>query len=207
MLRPHLRTANTGRASHPCLPPPLQPFFRMDREGNTLQRLLRLRAEDFAHLSSWPQRGGAVECRRTVALPIRFHAIRTEDHLDTCPQLLRQLPGHHPSRKIEDRNRHTPRSAPGRRPEAPALLRTFPRRNQSIGRPLPQRRQRDKAVNTFFSDLSFRWKTGSWQFVAEATNLFNKKQYSYTQYSATESYTSWIDIRPREFMASARYKF
>lgn len=84
---------------------------------------------------------GTVECRRTVALPIRFHAIRTEDHLDTCPQLLRQLPGHHPSRKIEDRNRHTPRSAPGRRPEAPALLRTFPRRNQSIGRPLPQRRQ------------------------------------------------------------------
>lgn len=66
---------------------------------------------------------------------------------------------------------------------------------------------RDKAVNTFFADLSFRWKTGSWQFVAEATNLFNKKQYSYTQYSATESYTSWIDIRPREFMASARYKF
>lgn len=66
---------------------------------------------------------------------------------------------------------------------------------------------RDKAVNAFFADLSFRWKTGSWQFVAEATNLFNKKQYSYTQYSATESYTSWIDIRPREFMASARYKF
>ncbi|WP_298553976.1 carboxypeptidase-like regulatory domain-containing protein [uncultured Parabacteroides sp.] len=66
---------------------------------------------------------------------------------------------------------------------------------------------RGKAVNAFFADLSFRWKTGNWQFVAEATNLFNKRQYSYTQYSATESYTSWIDIRPREFRASVRYKF
>ena len=66
---------------------------------------------------------------------------------------------------------------------------------------------RDKAVNAFFADLSFRWKTGSWQFTAEATNLFNKRQYSYTQYSATESYTSWINIRPREFMVSARYRF
>ena len=66
---------------------------------------------------------------------------------------------------------------------------------------------RDKSVNAFFADLSLRWKTGSWQFTVEATNLFNKKQYGYTQYSATESYTSWIDIRPREFMASARYKF
>lgn len=66
---------------------------------------------------------------------------------------------------------------------------------------------RGKAVNAFFADLSFRWKTGNWQFVAEATNLFNKRQYSYTQYSATKSYTSWIDIRPREFRASVRYKF
>ena len=66
---------------------------------------------------------------------------------------------------------------------------------------------RDKSVNAFFAGLFLRWKMGSWQFTAEATNLFNKKQYSYTQYSVTESYTSWINIRPREFMASVRYKF
>lgn len=66
---------------------------------------------------------------------------------------------------------------------------------------------RGKSVNAFFADLSLRWKTGSWQFAAEATNLFNKCQYRYTQYSATESNTAWIDIRPREFMVSARYKF
>ena len=66
---------------------------------------------------------------------------------------------------------------------------------------------RDKSVNAFFAGLFLRWKMGSWQFTAEATNLFNKKQYSYTQYSVTESYTSWINIRPREFMASVQYKF
>ena len=64
-----------------------------------------------------------------------------------------------------------------------------------------------KAIDAFFADLSLRWKTRKWQFTAEAKNLFNKKEYRYTQYSATESYTSWIRIRPREFLFSARYKF
>lgn len=64
-----------------------------------------------------------------------------------------------------------------------------------------------QAVNAFFADLSLRWKTGNWQFTAEATNLFDKKEYRYTQYSATESYTSWVRIRPREFMATLKYKF
>lgn len=63
------------------------------------------------------------------------------------------------------------------------------------------------AVNAFFADLSLRWKTGKWQFTAEASNLFNKKEYRYTQYSATQSYTSWMKIRSREFMVSARYRF
>lgn len=64
-----------------------------------------------------------------------------------------------------------------------------------------------QAVNAFFADLSFRWKIGNWQFTAEATNLFDKKEYRYTRYSATESYTSWVRIRPREFMATVKYKF
>lgn len=64
-----------------------------------------------------------------------------------------------------------------------------------------------KTVDAFFADLSLRWKTGKWQFIAEASNLFDKREYRYTQYSATESYTSWIEIRPREFLFSARYRF
>lgn len=38
-------------------------------------------------------------------------------------------------------------------------------------------------------------------------NLFNKRQYSYTRYSSAECYTSWIQIRPREFMLSAKHRF
>lgn len=64
-----------------------------------------------------------------------------------------------------------------------------------------------QAVNAFFADLSLRWKTGRWLFTAEATNLFGKKEYRYTQYSATESHTSWVRIRPRECMATVKYKF
>lgn len=64
-----------------------------------------------------------------------------------------------------------------------------------------------KVIDAFFADLSLRWKTRKWQFTAEATNLFNKKEYRYTRYSSTESYTSWIRIRPREFMARVKYKF
>lgn len=64
-----------------------------------------------------------------------------------------------------------------------------------------------KAIDAFFTDLSLRWKTRKWQFSAEASNLFNKKEYRYTRYSFTESYTSWIRIRPREFMARVKYKF
>jgi len=64
-----------------------------------------------------------------------------------------------------------------------------------------------KTINAFFTDASLRWKTGSWQIDFIASNLFNKKQYSYTEYSSLESYTSWVNIRGREFLVSARYKF
>ena len=64
-----------------------------------------------------------------------------------------------------------------------------------------------KSTNTILIDASLRWKSGSWQIDVAARNLLNKKQYNYTQYSATESYTSWINIRGREFWASARYRF
>ncbi|GHV49304.1 hypothetical protein FACS1894181_07880 [Bacteroidia bacterium] len=67
---------------------------------------------------------------------------------------------------------------------------------------------RSQSIHAFFADFSLRWKPSKkWQFQASATNLFDKKQYSYTQYSATQSYTSWINIRGREFLLSAQYRF
>ena len=65
----------------------------------------------------------------------------------------------------------------------------------------------NKSVNACFADISFRWKHYDWQFTASANNLFDKQQYRYTQYSDIQSYTSWINIRGREFLVSARYKF
>jgi hypothetical protein len=64
-----------------------------------------------------------------------------------------------------------------------------------------------RSVNVFFGDVSFLWNTGSWQLGASVTNLFDKRQYSYTEYTSTQSYTSWIHIRGREFLASAKYRF
>lgn len=66
---------------------------------------------------------------------------------------------------------------------------------------------REQSVEAFFADISLVWKTGQWQLAVEATNLLNKKEYRYTQYAATESYTSWVNIRPREFRIKARYRF
>lgn len=65
----------------------------------------------------------------------------------------------------------------------------------------------EKSINAFLIDASLRWKSGSWQWDIAAKNLLNKSQYSYTQYSSLESYTSWINIRGREFWVSARYRF
>lgn len=63
------------------------------------------------------------------------------------------------------------------------------------------------SLNTIFSDLNLKWKNGRWQIQSGINNLFNKKQYAYTLYSALESHSSWINIRPREFMVSVGYRF
>lgn len=65
----------------------------------------------------------------------------------------------------------------------------------------------NKALNAFFFDAMLRWKTGTWQFDCVLSNLFDKRQYSYTQYNSLQSYTSWINIRGREFLVSAQYRF
>ncbi|MDH6306380.1 hypothetical protein M2459_000367 [Parabacteroides sp. PF5-5] len=64
-----------------------------------------------------------------------------------------------------------------------------------------------KSVNAFFADSGIRLKHGNWQFEALASNLFDKQQYRYTEYNSLQSYTSWINIRGREFLLAARYKF
>ncbi|MDR0844428.1 MAG: TonB-dependent receptor [Tannerella sp.] len=64
-----------------------------------------------------------------------------------------------------------------------------------------------KSVDAFFTDITFLWKSGKWQFEARVSNLFDRRQYRYTEYSSFQNYTSWINIRGREFLVTARYKF
>lgn len=66
---------------------------------------------------------------------------------------------------------------------------------------------KDKGIHAFLLDASLRWSSGSWQVNLYANNLLDKKQYGYTQYSSLESYTSWINIRGREFLATVSYRF
>lgn len=112
-------------------------------------------------------------------------------------QLLCQLSSDHLPRTVEDRNRHTPRPLLNVVQKFQLSYELFPVEINLSADHYHNDVSRDKSVNAFFAGLFLRWKMGSWQFTAEATNLFNKKQYSYTQYSVTESYTSWINIRPQ----------
>lgn len=64
----------------------------------------------------------------------------------------------------------------------------------------------DQSVNAVFADFSVSWKSRRWQITATATNLFDKRTYGYTRYASLESYTSWVRIRPREFLVAIRYR-
>lgn len=66
---------------------------------------------------------------------------------------------------------------------------------------------RDKAIDAWLADVTANWKNGNWELSLSATNLFDKKEYRYTEYTALQHYTSWIRIRPREFLLTASYRF
>lgn len=65
----------------------------------------------------------------------------------------------------------------------------------------------DKAIDAWLADVAVNWKNGNWELCLSATNLFDKKEYRYTEYTALQHYTSWIRIRPREFLLTASYRF
>lgn len=62
-------------------------------------------------------------------------------------------------------------------------------------------------LNICLADASLIHKVGKWRLTASVTNLFNKKQYGYTLYSAVQSYTSRVNLRSREFLVSAQYQW
>lgn len=62
-------------------------------------------------------------------------------------------------------------------------------------------------LNTVLADAALIYKVKKWRLEAELNNLFNKREYAYTIYSTTQSYTSRLDIRPREVMVKANLTF
>lgn len=62
-------------------------------------------------------------------------------------------------------------------------------------------------LSTVFADASLVYKTAKWRLEANFNNLLNKKGYAYTLYSATQSSTSRLNIRPREVMLTASHQF
>ena len=62
-------------------------------------------------------------------------------------------------------------------------------------------------VNNYFVDLSFRLKLNKWRFSLDMNNLLDKRQYGYTEYSEIRSYSSWINIRGREFLLGVQCRF
>ncbi|WP_294619010.1 carboxypeptidase-like regulatory domain-containing protein [uncultured Bacteroides sp.] len=62
-------------------------------------------------------------------------------------------------------------------------------------------------LNTILADATIIYKVKKWRLEANLNNLFNKKEYAYTVYSTTQSYTSRLGIRPREAMITTSYQF
>lgn len=62
-------------------------------------------------------------------------------------------------------------------------------------------------LNTLLADASLTWKHDRWRVEAYLNNLFNKKTYAYTTYTATQSRTDWLRIRPRELSIKVGYQF
>lgn len=60
---------------------------------------------------------------------------------------------------------------------------------------------------TLLADATLTYQHGRWRFEASVRNLFDKRTYAYTNYTATQSYTYWLNIRPREGMAKVSYQF
>lgn len=66
---------------------------------------------------------------------------------------------------------------------------------------------RQQTAGIWLADVSAYWKSGNWEMSLSAMNLFNRKAYRYTEYTALEAYTSWIRLRPREFLLTVSYRF
>ena len=62
-------------------------------------------------------------------------------------------------------------------------------------------------LSTLLADVSVLWHHDRWRTEACLNNLFNQKTYAYSTYTATQSRTDWLRIRPREILIKIGYQF
>lgn len=62
-------------------------------------------------------------------------------------------------------------------------------------------------LTLLLADASAVWRYDRWRVEASLCNLFNKQHYAYTTYTATQSRTDWLRIRPRELFVKIGYQF
>jgi len=65
----------------------------------------------------------------------------------------------------------------------------------------------DERKSILLADVALQYNTGKWRWTGSLTNLFNQDEYRYTTYSDIQSRTSWIKMRPREWLVSVQYRF
>ena len=65
----------------------------------------------------------------------------------------------------------------------------------------------NESKNTWLTDIAFQYGTRKWQWKASIHNLFNQKEYRHTTYSNIKSNTSWIKMRPREFLITLQHRW
>lgn len=66
---------------------------------------------------------------------------------------------------------------------------------------------KDEHKNLWLADVGLQYNTSKWRWSASLNNIFNQEEYRYTTYSDIRSYTSWIKMRPREYLVSVQYKW
>ena len=65
----------------------------------------------------------------------------------------------------------------------------------------------DDSQSTWLADASLQYNVGKWRWTVSLNNLFDRSAYRYTTYSDVRSRTSWIKMRPREFLVSLQYQW
>ena len=62
-------------------------------------------------------------------------------------------------------------------------------------------------LSLLLADVSALWRHDRWRLEAGVSNLFNRTMYAATAYTALQSRTDWLRIRPRELSAKVSFRF